>query len=279
MNDKNIKFAFFGGSEVSIHVLNFLKENNLMPSLIITTPDKPKGRKQVLTSPLAKDWAVENNVRVLQPAKLKDGELLKELQKEEWDVFVVASYGKIIPDEILEVPKYKSINMHPSLLPELRGPSPIVTMILEDKKETGVTIMLMDAEMDHGPILAQEKVVIDEWPCLSELEKQLARIGGRMLVDILPKLISGNVRPWPQEHEKATFSRMIKKEEAEINLEDDDYLNYRKIIAYERLKPFFFKNGKRIVVNDASFENGNLQILRVTPEGKKEMDYKTFLNS
>jgi methionyl-tRNA formyltransferase len=274
MEKKDIKFAFFGGSEVSVHVLNTLKKAGMLPALIITTPDKPKGRNHLLTPPLAKVWADENGVRVVQPPKLRDSELLKELEKKEWDVFVVASYGKIIPDEILEVPKHKSINMHPSLLPELRGPSPIMTMILEDKKNTGVTIMLMDAEMDHGPILLQEKVTIDEWPTVSELEKQLAEIGGKMLVDVLPEWISGEIKPQVQDHDKATFSKMVKKEDTEINLADNDYLNYRKIMAYERVKPHFYKNGKRIIINSAKFEDGQLKILRVTPEGKKEQDYK-----
>jgi len=272
-SNKKIKFAFFGTSEVSVFVLDELKKAEMLPSLIITTPDKPKGRNLVLTPPLTKVWGDENGVRVVQPAKLRDGELLKELQKDEWDVFVVASYGRIIPDEILETPMYKSINVHPSLLPELRGPSPIMSMILEDKKETGVTIMLMDAEMDHGAILAQEKVSINEWPCLSELERQLAGIGGRMLVDVLPKWVSGNVEPQKQDHSQATLTKKIRKEEAKINLSDDDYLNYRKIMAYERLKPFFFKDGKRVVINSVDFVDGKLKILRVTPEGKKETDY------
>jgi len=272
-SNKKIKFAFFGTSEVSVFVLDELKKAEMLPSLIITTPDKPKGRNLVLTPPLTKVWGDENGVRVVQPAKLRDGELLKELQKDEWDVFVVASYGRIIPDEILETPMYKSINVHPSLLPELRGPSPIMSMILEDKKETGVTIMLMDAEMDHGAILAQEKVSINEWPCLSELERQLAGIGGRMLVDVLPKWVSGNVEPQKQDHSQATLTKKIGKEEAKINLSDDDYLNYRKIMAYERLKPFFFKDGKRVVINSVDFVDGKLKILRVTPEGKKETDY------
>ena len=273
MKNEDIKFAFFGTSEVSIHVLEELKKAGLLPSLVITGLDKPKGRNLVMTSPMNKVWGDENGVRILQAAKLDD-DFVNELKKEEWDVFVVASYGKIIPERVLEIPKYKSINMHPSLLPELRGPSPIMTMILEDKKETGVTIMLIDKEMDHGPILAQEEVTIDEWPCLSELEKQLSIIGGMMLVNVLPKWILGEIKPQEQNHKKATFSKMIKKEEALVDLLDDDYLNYRKIMAYERLKPHFFKDGKRVVINDAKFGNGKLEILRVTPEGKKEIDYK-----
>jgi methionyl-tRNA formyltransferase len=276
MNKKDIKFAFFGTSDVSIHVLEELKNAGLLPSLIITTPNKPKGRNLVLTPPQTKVWGDKNGVRVIQPPKLKDGSLEQELKKEEWDVFVVASYGRIIPDAILEIPKHKSINMHPSLLPELRGPSPIMTMILEDKKETGVTIMLMDKEMDHGPILAQEEVLINEWPCVSVLEEQLAGIGGRMLIDVLLKWVEGKIEPKEQNHDKATFTKMMKKEEAEINLEDDDYLNYRKIMAHERMKPYFFKDGKRVIINSADFVDGELKILRVTPEGKKEIDYSKY---
>ena len=199
--------------------------------------------------------------------------LINELESEGWDVFIVASYGKIIPKSVLEIPKQGSLNVHPSLLPELRGPSPLQTMILEDKKDTGVTILLVDEKMDHGPIVVQEEVTIDKWSYLSVLEEQLAKIGGKMLVDVLSKWISGKIKPVEQDHSKATFSKMLQKEDSLIDLDDDDYLNYRKIMAYERLRPHFFKDGKRIVINSADFVDGKLKILRVTPEGKKEIDY------
>jgi methionyl-tRNA formyltransferase len=274
-----MKFAFLGTSEFSIFILEVLKKAGYIPSLLITAPDKPKGRKLVMTPPLTKVWAEKNDIKVLQPTKL-DEEFIQKLKKEEWDLFIVASYGKIIPGEVLDIPKYKSINVHPSLLPELRGPSPIQGMILKDKKNTGVSIMLMDEKMDHGPILAQESVTINEWSKASVLEEKLAKVSGDLLIQVIPNWISGKIKPQVQDHDKATFVKMIKKEDAEIDLNDDDYLNYRKILAYERWpRTFFFKDGKRVIVNEAKFEDGKLEILRVTPEGKKEMDYSLFKNT
>jgi len=266
------KFVFWGTSEFSVFVLEELKKKGLIPSLIITVPDKPKGRNLILCAPLAKQWAQKNNIKLLQPEKL-DESFVDGISEQVWDLFVVASYGKIIPKKILEIPKKGTLNVHPSLLPRLRGASPLQTMILEDEKNTGVTIMLMDEKMDHGPILNQEIVVIDEWPSLSVLENKMGSIGGKLLAESIVDWMSDNIEPQEQEHSKATFTKLLKKEDAEINLDEDDYLNYRKTMAYEKLKPFFIKEGKRFVINKAVFEDGQFKILRVTPEGKKEQDF------
>lgn len=265
-------FTFFGTSEFSVVILNELKKGGILPSLIVTVPDKPKGRNLVITPPLVKVWAEENNVPVIQPQKLDDN-FVNELKKNEWHLFIVASYGKIIPESLLEIPIKGSLNVHPSLLPKLRGPSPLQTMILDDMKKTGVSIMLVDKEMDHGPLLSVKEVYIDEWPKLSVLEERLAKIGGEMLLEIIPKWLNGEIEAREQKHEDATYTKIFKKEDALIKLEDEPYLNYRKIMAYERMKPYFFKDGKRIIINDVSFEDGELKILRVTPEGGKEVDY------
>src|SRR3990167_7392467 len=156
MNDKKIKIAFFGTPEFSAKILEKMKQEDFKPSLVIATPDKPKGRNLVLTPPATKIWAEKNNIDVLQPTKLRDPEFLNKMKETVWDLFVVASYGKIIPQDILDLPKYGTINVHPSLLPRLRGASPMQSAILKEN-ETGMTIMLMDADMDHGPILKQKK--------------------------------------------------------------------------------------------------------------------------
>jgi methionyl-tRNA formyltransferase len=272
-----IKFAFFGTSDFSVVILEILKKGGFIPSLIITTPDKPQGRNLVMTPSPVKIWAEKNDIRTLSPEKL-DSAFINELNKEKWDVFVTASYGKIIPLEILNIPKRKSLNVHPSLLPEFRGPSPIQSMILENKKETGVSIMLMDEEMDHGPIVAQAKIKISEWPNYGVLEKELAELSGNLLVETLPKWVNREIESVPQNHSKATYTKMIEKEDGLIDIEDgNDYLNFRKIMAYERWpRAYFIKNGKRIVINDAKFEDEKLEILLVTPEGKKTMSYRVF---
>ncbi len=279
--NKNLNIVFFGTPEFSVKILESLKEAGLMPSLVVTVPDKPKGRKLVLTPPPTKIWAEENDISVLQPTKLKDEDFLNETKKTEWDLFVVASYGKIIPKEILDMPKFGTINVHPSLLPKLRGASPIQSAILTEDK-TGMTIMLMDSEMDHGSILMQKELHTPNWPIkIDELENLMAEIGGQMLVEVIPRWIIGEIEAKEQDHGKATYIDKINKEEAFIDLDENPETNYRKILALQSLKPYFFaeRNNKkiRVIIKDAKFENETLTITRVLPEGKKEMDYQDFL--
>ncbi len=276
-SSENISFVFFGTSETSVSVLAELASSGFVPSLIVTTPDKPKGRKFILTPSPVKIWADKNNVAVLQPEKL-DESFVDELQKKPYDLFIVVAYGKIIPKTVLEIPKYKSINIHYSLLPKLRGSSPIEGAILADEKKTGVTIILMDEKMDHGPIIAQEKVAITDWPpTRTDLMEKTNTAASKLLVETIPRWIKGEITPKDQDHDKATFVKMMKKEDALVSFNDDPYLNFRKIMAYERWpRAYFFDNGKRVVVNKATWQNGELTLTRVTPEGKKEMSFADY---
>ncbi|MCE9549167.1 methionyl-tRNA formyltransferase, partial [Candidatus Nomurabacteria bacterium] len=194
-----------------------------------------------------------------------------------FDLFVVVSYGKIIPKEILDLPRLGTINIHPSLLPLYRGPSPIVTPILNGDTETGVTIIKIDEEMDHGPILAQEKINLSGDEFIWDLEKSLAELGGKLLVETIPKFIAGQVQLKEQDHNKATYVKKIKKEDGLIDLEDDAVKNYNKFRAYASWpRTFFFKNGKRIIITKASLENNQFIIEKVLPEGKKEITWTEF---
>ncbi|MDD2935583.1 MAG: methionyl-tRNA formyltransferase [Candidatus Pacebacteria bacterium] len=283
-----LKIAFFGTPEFSAKILEKMKDGGFAPSLVIATPDKPKGRNLVMTPPATKIWAEQNNIAVLQPTKLKTPEFLDELKKTDWDLFIVASYGKIIPQDVLDIPKYGTINVHPSLLPRLRGASPMQSAILKEK-ETGMTLMLMDADMDHGPILKQEKLDIKNLPAgrqgwppqITELENMMVEVGGRLLNEVIPLWVGGKIKPKEQDHSKATYIDKINKEEALINFDDDPFWNYRKIQALQNYKPYFFteRNNKkiRVIIKEAKFEDGELVIMRVLPEGKKEMDYQDFL--
>lgn len=280
----NLTWAFFGTDKFSIMVLDELKSQGLIPNLIVTTEDKPKGRKLLLTPPEAKIWADKENLNCLQLKTLRNEESFNSIKnaiKEDFDLFIVASYGKIIPQKILDIPKFKTLNIHPSLLPKLRGPSPITSSILNEN-ETGVSIMRLDSEMDHGPILAQEKINIEWPPYADELEKVCAKLGAQMLAKIIPDWINGNVKEVDQNHEMATFCGKIQKSDGEINLDDDVEKNLRKIRAYNIWpNAFFFEiNGDkktRIIVKKAHIENGELILDRIIPEGKKEMDYNDYL--
>jgi methionyl-tRNA formyltransferase len=278
------KIVFFGTPIFAVYVLEELKKSDIIPSLIVTTPDKPQGRKLIITPTPTKEWAMENNVPVLQPAKLDD-DFKAKLKSGNYDLAIVAAYGKILPQSVLDIPKYGFINVHPSLLPKFRGASPIESAMLSDEEKTGTTIMVVDAKMDHGAILAQKEL---DNPTLSysfeKIEKELAVIGGRLLIDVIPKWISGEIAGIEQNHDEATFTNKITKEDGLIDLNDDPNKNYKKIKAFaEWPKTYFFteKNGRkmRVIIKDAEIKDGELVIKRIIPEGKKEIDYSDFLKN
>ncbi len=237
------KFVFFGSSRFSTFVLDELEKAGYSPILNITSA---KGS-------------------------------LPELP--EADLFIVASFGKIIPKSVLDLPKQGCLNVHPSLLPKYRGPSPIQNQIL-DGGEVGVTIIKMDEEMDHGPILAQEAITLIPWPDhYDAVEEKLARAGGQLLV----KVLSESMTEKEQDHAQATYVKMIQKEDGLLDLKSDAETNYRKVLAYSTWPHayFFFKKKTgeevRVVVKDAEVKNGIFTPTRVIPAGKKEMIWADFL--
>lgn len=297
-----MRLAFFGSSEFSVYVLDELKLHNVLPNLIVTTPDKPKGRKLALTQNAVKTWAQKNNIEVLDPASLKNNpDLASQLKAFSPQLFLVASYGKIIPKEIFEIPERKTLNIHPSLLPKYRGASPVQSQILNDEKEIGVSIMQIEETMDTGPIVAQKKIspTLDSsslptkkevgtgavWG-RKELEKTLAIEGARLFVHILPEWLAGTIDPIMQNEEKATYCKKITKEDGLLNLKDDPRKNLLKIKAFESWPTaYYFEDGRRIIITDAEIKydgstsppRAELEILKVIPEGKREMSYKDFL--
>src|SRR3989344_6086527 len=178
----NLNFAFFGTSEFAVKILGRLIESGYIPSLVVTTPDKPQGRKMIMTSPPVKVFAQKHNLKIVQPERLAVKPPLGGLTAKSFDLFIVASYGKIIPKSILDIPKFGTLNVHPSLLPKFRGPSPIQAFILSGEEKTGATIMLMDEQVDHGPILAQRKLEFSisnfqfPKPSAKQLEEKLAEL-------------------------------------------------------------------------------------------------------
>ena len=267
---------------MSVFVLDELAKLNLKPTFIVTTPDKPQGRKLIMTPNVVKQWALRHSIPVFDPAKL-DSAFLDLLRSHQCDVYVVASFGRIFPEELLYIPPRKTLNIHPSLLPQYRGASPLPTAILDDTKHTGVTIMRLDKEMDHGPIVAQREIIIDEWPTYEVFEERMAREGAQLLASILPEWINGKILEREQDHTKATYTKQISKEDGRIDLAADPYTNFRKIQAYHHWPQAYFfieKNDKniRVKITHASFEKGVLAILSVIPEGGKEMPYRDFVN-
>jgi len=282
MFNQKIKIAFWGSSDFSVIAVEELKKLGIIPELIVTTPDKPQGRKMILTPTPVKTWAIENSIECIIPLKLKDPEFLKKLK--EYNLMIVASYGKIIPQEVIDIPKYKILNIHPSLLPKYRGSSPLQTQILNNEQDVGVSIMQVDIEMDHGPIIGQKKVVIKNWPVgFTELQNILAKEGSKTISEILLDWIKGKIQTKEQNHSEATFTKKVEKTDGLIDIENgDQFKNYLKILAYEEWPRAYFQMEKkriksRVIIKSATWEDGALKILRVIPEGKKEMDYKSFL--
>lgn len=281
---KNI--VFFGTSLISVDVFSTLLSRGIRPLFLVTTPDTPQGRHLKLTASPAKEWASKNDIEILQPEKLKTPPFADVLKKREpaggYDVFIVASYGKIIPKEILAIPKRGILNVHPSLLPEYRGPSPIPSQILADDKEVGITVMQMDEKMDEGPIVSEKKVEIKDWPIgTRELKKILGEMGGVMLSELLPDWLSGKIIPTKQDHSKATYTKKFEKSDGEIILSDTPYQNYLKFQALKDVTSvFFFENQKtkkgRIKITEASYKDGRFVIEKVIPEGRKEITYEIY---
>jgi methionyl-tRNA formyltransferase len=271
-----MKIAFFGTPRFSCFVLDALDAAGYTPALIVTTPDRPAGRGLSLSQSPVKQWAIAHNIAVAQPPSLKTmNDELSTITNSEWDLFIIAGYGKILPKEIVDLPKYGSLNVHPSLLPRFRGPSPIESQILQDEKEVGVSILVMDEQMDHGPILAQARITPEEWPLRTrELEDMLWTEGGDLLVESIPAYVDGTLKPEPQDHSLATTTSFMKKEDGELDLSADGYQNYLKFCAYDEWPgTFFFVDGKRYKIKEAILENGLFEPRRVIPEGKKEQEW------
>ncbi len=282
MNNQVLKFIFFGTDKLALHALSSLEAKNFLPEAVVTAPDGTHGRGKTVAPSPVKEWALEKGIKVFTPQKLNDA-FVSEIKEVPADIFVVASYGKIIPAKVFDMPRLGTINIHPSLLPKLRGPSPIQAAILGEDI-TGVSIMRIDEEVDHGPVLSQREVSISPWPDRYEaVEEKLGRIGGEMLAEELEKIAKGKAIETPQNHSLATFTKKFTKEDGLLELNAPAEENYKKFCAFSHWPgTYFFATNKqngarlRVVIKDAKFENGIFEPLRVVPEGRKEMDWKSF---
>jgi len=201
------------------------------------------------------------------------------LEAKNADLGIIAYYGKIIPKAVLELPKYGFLNAHPSLLPRWRGPSPIQAAILAGDKTTGVTIHMATEEPDAGPILAQKEIPIEPEDTCFSLTGKLANEGAALLIPTIEKWLLGKIAPKEQDHSKATFTRLIKKEDGLIDWTKGAEYIERMVRAYNQWPGTFIKmkNGKILKIKKAAVINGALKLLIVQPEGKKEMAYDAFV--
>lgn len=263
---------------------------------VVTQPDRPVGRDQKLLPTPVKAFAKENKIPVLTSEnKEKLLAIRHKLLALKPDLFVVAAYGQILPPEVLAIPKKGAINVHPSLLPKYRGASPIQGAILNGERETGVTIMLVDEKMDHGPILSQVSIPIATDETTPTLTLKLARLGADLLVKTIPRYLSGKISPKEQDHRLATYTKLLVKEDGLISWSMNNLEIERRIRAYnpwpgvwttvgemadqlERVVKNPNQTNLRLKLLSAAVEDGALSIQTVQVEGRKPNTLSEFVN-
>lgn len=211
------RIVFMGTPDFSVPVLRRLIDEGYHVAGVVTQPDRPKGRKKELTPPPVKVEAEKHSIPVIQPEKVKDPKDLEQVLALKPDLIVTAAFGQILPKTLLDAPKHGCVNVHASLLPELRGGAPIHYSIIQGKSKTGITIMYMAEKLDAGDILTQTEVEIEENDDVGSLHDKLSTAGADLLSETLPKLLKGELKPVKQDDSKATFAYNIKREQEEID--------------------------------------------------------------
>lgn len=270
-------WIFFGTDDFAVDTLAELNQHGWSPALVITTTNTTHGRGLKLSPPPVKVWAEHHGLKTLQPKTALETKTIIQNLKPQFAL--VVAYGQILPAEIFALPKHGTINLHPSLLPKYRGPAPIQETIINGDSEIGVTVMIIDEQVDHGPIVAQQSYILTGAESYRELETALAKLGAKLLASSVPDWLAGKIKPVKQKHELATFTKKITKEAGEIKLTDNPQLNFRKFRAYTPNPGiyFFTNDGTRVKITAAEFKHGKFIITRVTPANKKEMPYADFL--
>ena len=295
-----MKIVFMGTPDYAVKTLEALIKSEHTVAAVFAQPDKPVGRKQVLTPPPVKVCAESYNIPVYQPNSVRTGEALEIINNINPDVIVVVAYGKILPNEILSAAKYGCVNGHASLLPKYRGASPIQWCIVQGETETGVTTMLMDEGMDTGDILETVTVKIGETETAEELFERLSDISADLMLSTIEKLEKGEITPKRQEGE-ATYAPIIKKEMALLDFNKPANELFNAVRGYYSWPcAYFFMDGKRMKVIKAAVGSktdkvagtvvGNngvlsiacgdgiaLDILVLQAEGSKVMEAKQYL--
>ncbi|MFA4880008.1 MAG: methionyl-tRNA formyltransferase [Candidatus Doudnabacteria bacterium] len=299
---KDYKIIFMGTSEFAVPILEKLASSNFNIVGVFCQPDRQKGRGLKYQHCAMKNIASQYNFSLFQPENLKNKVIAGKIQDLKPELIIVAAYGLIIPRTILEIPRHGCLNVHPSLLSRYRGSSPIQGAIIDGEKETGVTVMLLDEKVDHGPILAQRKIKIEQYDDIFSLSERLAKRGANLLLKILPLYLAGEIKPVQQDHMQATLTKIIRKEDGQIDWSEDAARIARKIRAYLGWPgSFIFWGEKRIIILEAEAKNADryrekngevfninseiyvqcgqnvLKIKKLRLEGKKEVTGVEFL--
>ncbi len=297
---KNSRIIFFGTPDFAIPALRELAENFSIEA-VITQPDKPKGRKKEPIAPPIKKYASTRDFLILQPQKL-DKKFIGQLEKLKPDLGVVVAYGKILPKQILDLPKHGCLNIHASLLPKYRGAAPIQAALLNGDKKTGITIMKIDKGLDTGDIISSQSIEIQKQDNLQTLHDKLAELGAQLLIKTIPDYIAGKIKPQKQDESKASVFPTISKGQGRILWKNSAEHIFNQIRAFTPWPgAFTFYNNKKLDIIEAEpvecgenrligqifgFNNkvlvqckeNCLEIKKVKLEGKKEIDIQSFIN-
>lgn len=296
------KVVFMGTPDFSVPILRMLYDEGYEIATVVTQPDRPVGRKRVLTPPPVKEEALSLGLNILQPEKLKGSEELQEVLALNPDIIITAAFGQLLPKELLEAPKFGCINVHASLLPKYRGGAPIHQAIIDGEEKTGVTIMYMAEKLDAGDIISQKEIAIEENDHTGSMFEKLSILGRDLLKETLPLILTGENDRIPQDESKATFAHNIKREQERIDWSKDARSIYNQVrglhpwpIAYttfhdENVKIWWAKVGNQdssgrpgevVKIEKDFFEiqtgMGTLKVLEIQPAGKKRMVVEEYL--
>ena len=292
------KIVFIGSPDFALPTLQALHENYPLVG-VVTQPDRAAGRGRELKPPPVKRLALELGIPVIQPENLREPEAMQQLHAWSPDAIVVAAFGQILRQDVLDLPQFGCLNVHASLLPRWRGAAPINAAILHGDKETGITIMKMDAGLDTGPILRQRSMRIEPHETAGSLFEKLSTLGAELLLDTLPAYLDGEIEPRPQPEEGTTYAPMLKKEDGLLDFTNPAGVLERKVRAFNPWPGTYFEwDGNLLKVHRASIGVGKMQagkrgvylglpvvgtsgsllvLEEVQPAGKKPMSGKAFL--
>lgn len=277
---RNKRFVFFGTPKIAESVLISLEKEGAVPTLIVTNPPRRQGRGMELKDTPVAAFAKARSIQCLTPEKLTDEAIAEIASFGPWDFYLVVAYGKILPKKLLDSINGRVINIHPSLLPAYRGPSPIPSVLLSDDTETGVTIMEIDEQVDHGPIITQASFPLSPDTMLSELEERCAHLGAKLLCDSIDSYVDEKNLPVPQNETLATHTKKISKDRGNLDLISDDWEKWKHYRALGEWLGVYFtaiRRGERIrvKVKRAHWDSAFI-IDEVIPENQKPLPFAVF---
>ncbi len=295
-----MKLVFFGTPQFAADIMTGLQKKGVEIAAVVTAPDAKVGRKQILTPSPVKQLALDQGIPSFTPERVKDPEFIQELQQITADAWLVVAYGKILPQSFLDLMREKVINIHPSRLPQYRGPAPMQAALRNGDSSTATTLMVMDRKMDHGPIIAQREVLLDLDETYPELADRMVGECVELVSDHLPKYLAGDIQAREQDHDQATYVSLLTKQDGLIDWNTPAHDLYNQYRAYTpwpgtyshinrkkinlefqglsdtELTPGSWQFDQELIVGT---ESGSVKVSRIKPEGKSWQTPQQFIQS